>query len=462
VTGVSDLIRTDKPLRYGANAVYPHKHLIEKQYRFVSRFGSEVLLHKVVGQEIHLPRALCPVGDHDVRSKGTPATFPVCPVPRPNQVKVFGETLGFLQKGLSGQVVAYTGWGKTVLGYYVAARLGVKTLVVTTKDDIYKQWIGGACGVYGQPNFLGLQRKQVGEIRGDKLKTKNCPFVVAMIHSLSKDGKVPEDTLAEFGLVIFDECHRVPAETFSVVADMLPAYLRMGLSATPTRADGKELLVQAHIGPIRAKTEEQLMVPKVLRFVSSWQCPRVLRTFRNDDGTARKVVMRMPHEAGKTTHIEKIIAADPSRNMLVAQLIHGAYEKGRNTAVFSTLHDHLRALHRCCRELGISGKDMGYYVGATTKAELIERDKAMARKVVFTTFGMMGEGTDIPWIDTCVLAIPRANVAQAVGRIRREYEGKREPVVMDVIDEDSPVFAGYADSRRHWYRSIGCQVLDME
>jgi superfamily II DNA or RNA helicase len=234
------------------------------------------------------------------------------------------------------------------------------------------------------------------------------------------------------------------------------------LSATPTRADGKELLVQAHIGPIRAKTEEQLMVPKVLRFVSSWQCPRVLRTFRNDDGTARKVVMRMPHEAGKTTHIEKIIAADPSRNMLVAQLIHGAYEKGRNTAVFSTLHDHLRALHRCCRELGISGKDMGYYVGATTKAELIERDKAMARKVVFTTFGMMGEGTDIPWIDTCVLAIPRANVAQAVGRIRREYEGKREPVVMDVIDEDSPVFAGYADSRRHWYRSIGCQVLDME
>ena len=36
---------------------------------------------------------------------------------------------------------------------------------------------------------------------------------------------------------------------------MFPALLRLGLSATPYRADGKELLIQAHIGPMRAKTE---------------------------------------------------------------------------------------------------------------------------------------------------------------------------------------------------------------
>ena len=58
---------------------------------------------------------------------------------------------------------------------------------------------------------------------------------------------------------------------------MFPAKWRLGLSATPDRADGKELVVYSHIGPIRAKTEAQLMVPKVLRFTSAWQCPRVLR-----------------------------------------------------------------------------------------------------------------------------------------------------------------------------------------
>ena len=43
-----------------------------------------------------------------------------------------------------------------------------------------------------------------------------------------------------------------------------------------------------------------------------------------------------------------------------------------------------------------------------------------------------------------MLAMPRANVTQPVGRIRREYADKEQPVVMDVVDNDSPVFSGYA------------------
>ena len=114
------------------------------------------------------------------------------------------------------------------------------------------------------PNFLGLTPDEVGEIRGDKCEVVGTKFCVAMIQSLSKDGKYPEWITKGFGLVIFDEVHRLPAEQFSTVADMFPALLRLGLSATPYRADGKELLIQAHIGPLRAKTEAQLMVPKVL------------------------------------------------------------------------------------------------------------------------------------------------------------------------------------------------------
>ena len=95
-----------------------------------------------------------------------------------------------------------------------------------------------------------------------------------MIHSLSKDGKYPEWITKGFGLVIFDE---VPSSARRAVfcrrrhvsGAAAPRPLR-----TPYRADGKELLIQAHIGPLRAKTETQLMVPKVLRFHSAWQCPR--------------------------------------------------------------------------------------------------------------------------------------------------------------------------------------------
>jgi superfamily II DNA or RNA helicase len=284
-------------------------------------------------------------------------------------------------------------------------------------------------------------------------------FCVAMIHSLSKDGKYPDWIGHEFGLVIFDECHRVPADQFSEVVYLFPAKLRLGLSATPDRADGKELLVQAHIGPIRARTEVQLMVPKVLRFRSAWECPRVLR---EDKATGERKVVRLPHEPGKTAHLEKIIAADPVRNHMLAELAKSALDKNRKTVIFSTLHDHLRSIHRACHEVfGISGKQMGYYIGATTKQEKLQREREKVKPIVLTTYTMMGEGTSLDWLDTCILAMPRGRVEQPVGRIRREYPDKGPPVVMDVMDHDSPVFSGYVTSRARWYESIGAVIKDM-
>jgi superfamily II DNA or RNA helicase len=284
-------------------------------------------------------------------------------------------------------------------------------------------------------------------------------FVVAMIHSLSKDGRYPDWITKEFGLVIFDECHRVPADQFSTVVDMFPARLRLGLSATPERADGKDLMVQAHIGPIRAKTESQLMIPKVLRFKSGWECPRVLRP---DPETGQRRVMRIPHEPGKTTHVEKMMAADSVRNHLIADLVNSAYRKGRKTVIFSTLHAHLNSLHRACQKtFSISGREMGFYVGAHSKAEREQREREKVKPIIWTTYSMMSEGTSIDWLDTCILAIPRSNVTQPVGRIRREYPDKGEPVVMDIADHDSPVFSGYAASRVRWYQSLGCDVKEM-
>jgi superfamily II DNA or RNA helicase len=280
-----------------------------------------------------------------------------------------------------------------------------------------------------------------------------------MIHSLSKVGKYPDWIVEGFGLVIFDECHRLPADQFSEVADMFPALLRLGLSATPERSDGKELLVLAHIGPIRAKTEAQLMIPKVLRFGSAWECPRVLRA---DKDSGERRVVRLPHEPGKTTHLEKMIAADSIRNHLIGELIDGAFKKGRQTVVFSTLHEHLKALHRVCREAyGISGRQMGYYIGATSKADKESREREKVKPIVFTTYAMMSEGTSLDWLDTCILAMPRSSVTQPVGRIRREYPDKKPCVVMDVVDGDSPVFQGYANSRLRWYKQIGAEVTEM-
>jgi superfamily II DNA or RNA helicase len=432
---LSELIRHDKPTSTGATAVYPYSAAIERQYKFTSRFGDEVLLHRVdkKNKTIHLPRGLCPVSVNDNRADGEVVIFPKGPTPRDNQVEMFDETAAVVQAGLSGVLVAYTGFGKTVLGYHAAFVAQRKTIVITTKEDIYDQWVAGA------QKFLGLQPHEIGEVRGDKCEVIGTKFVVAMIQSLAKSEKYPDWVFQDFGLAIFDECHRVPAEQFSNAIWMIPARIRLGLSATPDRADGKETVVYAHIGPIRAKTEAELMVPKALIYTSAWDCPRVIRT---DKKTGEKKVVRMPHQPGKTAHIEKIVAADPVRNHLLAEIMYEVRAKNRQLVVFSNTHDHLRSIHRAAHEVfGISGKEMGYYLGATTKAEKAAREREKGKPLLLTTYVMMGEGTSLDWLDSCLLAMPRSNVNQPVGRIRREYPDKLAPVVIDVADHDSPVFS---------------------
>jgi superfamily II DNA or RNA helicase len=450
---IAALMMHEAPMRYGATAVYKFKPNLERKFQFKSRFGDDVSLsrHDKQSGELHLPRAVCPIGSFDMRDAGEKVTFPKTPTPLDNQVKLFDETAAFLKMGLSGVVCAYTGWGKTVLGYYAAAMVGRKTLVITTKDDVYQQWIEGA------KRFLGLQDWQIGEIRGDKCEVQGPIFCVAMIHSLSKDGKYPDWIGKGFGLVIFDECHRVPADQFSEVVFMFPALLRLGLSATPRRADGKDLLVQAHIGPIRARTEAELMIPKVLRRATDWSCPRSMQF---DAETQTNVVKRIPHSPGKTMHVEKIVARDVDRNALIASIAKDCYDKGRHLVVFSTLLDHLEAIKLQCVRLGLKASETGMYVGTQGKAEKMLREAEKTRPIIFATYSMMSEGTSLDWLDTCLLAMPRSNVVQTVGRIRRVHDHKRPPVVIDLVDNDSPVFQSYAKSRQRWYQSIGAEILD--
>lgn len=437
-----------KPAFTAATAVYGFDAELEERFQFTSRFGDVVSLSvNEGGKFLHLPRELCPLGYVDKRAEGEFVQFAKCPEPRDHQTQVFLDTIAFLKEGKSGVVCAYTGFGKTLVGFVAAYAIRRKTLVITTKDDIAKQWIEGAT------KFLGVPPERVGIIRGDKCEVLDTDFCVAMIQSLSKDEKYPDWITESFGLVIFDECHRVPADQFSRVACMFPAKLRLGLSATPKRADGKEIVVTAHIGPVRVHTEIQLMVPKVQRFQSGWKVPR-----RAD---AKGDYVMIPHEAGKMGHVEKIIASDPDRNELIGKLIAMCHEKGRKIAVFSTLHDHLKAIRRVCtKKHGISGKDIGEYVGATTKAEKEHREREKLKPILLTTYMMMGEGTDIDWLDTAIIAMPRGNVVQPVGRIRRENAEKKFPVVMDVLDDDSPVFKNYAKARLKWYKSIGCEIKD--
>ena len=327
----------------------------------------------------------------------------------------------------------------------IIAKVGKKTIVVVTKEDIRDQWIDAA------KKFLGLEDKDIGVIQGDRFQVAGKKLVIAMIQSLAKEDRYPPHELREFGLMVLDEVHRVGADYFSQCCFRVPAALRLGLSATPERKDGRDEVIHAHIGVVKVRSEAAPLTPRIIVRRSPWKVP--MTNVRQPDGSYR--VGPVPHSPGKCGHVINMIANHHPRNELIAKFVGAAYKKGRAIIVQSDRKEHLETLALLIQRQGVPASDIGYYVGGMSQAQ---REKSKVKPVILSSYQMTAEATDIPWLDTLVMATPKSDVRQIVGRILRPYEGKQDPVVFDLVDDSSSVFQGYWNARMRWYRSIGAKV----
>ena len=315
--------------------------------------------------------------------------------------------------------------------------------MILNKEDIFDQWFEA----FGKVSKL--TKDDIGVIKGDICRVQDKPVVLGYIQSLCKDGRYPSWVYDYFGFVIWDEAHRAGADKFSETAWKFPALLRLGLTARVKRGDGRDAVVTSHIGPVRVQAQQAALPFKVITVETGWRVPR----FKNHNGDIQQV----RHSPGKTMHIVKAMASDPRRNDLIAKYAAKAFEKGRCIIVFSDTLLHLERLYDLLIKHGVPRKEITQYVGGLTKDE---RDKAKAEgRVKLATYKMASEATDIPWLDTAILCTPRSDVLQIVGRIRRVHEGKKEPLVVDLVDSDSPIFSAYAGARRRWYLSEGARIV---
>lgn len=444
------------PIKTDSKAVFPYSLELEESAQRISRFDEQFSMCKVVPPEIWLPRGMYPISNNDQRDAGVDANFANnFTAKHDDQKMVVDRTAQLLLAGESFIVQAPTGYGKTYVGCAVAAKVNKKTLIITTKEDIIDQWKAAAMAV------LGLKDSEVGIWRGDQVPSTDCKFVISLVHSVLKGPeRYSPEAYEGFGLIIIDEVHRMGADEFSQAMWWFPAKLRLGLSATVYRKDGKDEVIFSHIGPVKVVAQQDVMIPKVLFKHTGWKVPIVWR-----DGKR----VKMPHQPGRTMHLSKAMSSDVRRNMLIVSFLAQAVSKGRNTMVFSDIVEHLTILHSMCLSAGISVSDMGYYVGLGSEVysggkadQKAQREKAKLKKVIFATYKMASEATDIPWLDTCVLGTPKSDVNQIVGRIRREYPDKKTPAVLDLVDSDSPIFLAFAKKREQWYRRLGAEVVIMQ
>ena len=437
----------EQPLRTDGMAVFPYSPALEAACSFVSKFDEPVQMAIRVGNTLRVPRQLCPVGKEDYRVRKEPFALN-CKKPAKSveQAQLIAESYELLNKGINHVFEAPTGFGKTYCGSAIAARLGQPTLIAVPKEDLIHEWKKTLI------HLIGVPENKIGVIQQDVCDYKDKWFVIGMVQSMTIPDRYPSEVFRSFGTLIVDEVHRMGAETFIRICEIVPAYNRLGLSATCYRADGKWRLIEAHIGRVMVVGVSVPMAPRVLVKKTGWKIPKVKR-FKNGMVTYEPV----PHSAGRLVNVYKAMAHDVIRNQLLVDFAVQAYQAGRNIVFMADLIDHLQTMYQLMLK-HVPAQEMGYYTGSSTEAA--KKAAKEKHRVVFATFKMCAEGTDAPRWDTLILVTPRADVKQAVGRVIRALDGKKEPVVFDPVD-DSQILSGYASKRQKQYFELGSTIVNV-
>lgn len=440
----ASLLMHRPPNWVGGMAAYDWDEDLARRYTLVDAFEEPYRLWFRSGNEILLPRALCPPAARDRTVIGGSQEFHSNIQPKDDdQQRVMVEAATRAMNGESFVIQAPTGAGKTYIGADLMACLDRTTCVVVHKEDILDAWVEALRSERG----LGLRRDQVGLWHGNRVPPADCPVAIAMIQSVHRDGIYPSEIYRRYGLVLIDEVHKIGGDKFRGVARQFPARVRVGLSAEPRRRDGKDALIVGNVGPVSVVGEAFPMVPKVLAVPTEWVPPMS----RNADGSYKT----WEWNPTKTTWVNKRLASDPGRNGLILRVLRMLLSRKRNVVAFFATREHIDQMRAMLVDSGVPSSDISVYVGGIGKAE---RERAIRKPLALATYGMANEGTNVPWWDACVLCTPRADVTQPVGRVVREYPDKPTPLVVDLVDVNSAVLSRMAGKRSEYYRRIKAEI----
>lgn len=179
---------------------------------------------------------------HELAHYALPYPIQLVPTPRDYQSSAVDA---WLRAGARGMVVLPTGAGKTVIALVALARLAVRTLVIVPTIELLRQWHGQIAA------SLQVAEADVGIVGGGERRLG--PITVMTYDSAAMRGRPLDD----FGLLIFDEAHHLPAQSYRTIVKRCPAPWRLGLSATVERADGRHLDLDALIGPLVYRREAE-------------------------------------------------------------------------------------------------------------------------------------------------------------------------------------------------------------
>jgi len=328
------------------------------------------------------------------------------------------------------------GRGKTVDACKIISVMKKKTLVIVHKGFLLNQWIERI----GQ--FLPSAR--VGRIQGQVIDIADKDIVIGMLQSLSMK-EYPADLFQSFGLTIVDECHHISSEVFCRSLSKIATFYTLGLSATMERKDGLTAVFKLFLGPIlytekRAATDTVLV--KGLQYVV-------------DDPDFMTTEYDYRGNPAFSTMISKLCTYN-HRSEFILQVLVKELKLMPNQQVMILAHNKnlLTYLHDAIKHRQLA-KTVGYYLGGMKEPALKLTESC---QVIIATYAMAAEALDIKSLTTLIMATPKTDITQAVGRILRVKHER--PLIIDIIDSHD-IFKRQWAKRKKFYKTQNYTVTQM-
>lgn len=338
-----------------------------------------------------------------------------------------------------GIISLHTGGGKTVCALYIASQLRLPTLVIVHNTFLRDQWVDRI------KSFLPNAR--IGRIQGDTFEVDGFDFVIAMLQTLSmKD--IPIETFKPLGFIIVDECHHIASEVFVQSLPKVTSQYHLGLSATPTRKDGLMFVAHWFLGPLLYESDKTDICDTSIQ-VEVYE-------YKNDDPTFNEIIYNNQGVMFTTLMINKL-AEEKGRTRWLAEILEDVLEPERQILVLTDRVQHTKELLEALpEEIRKDTAILSQSVKAEQRAEFCS-----TKKILIATYAMCKEGFDVPTLNTLLMATPRPDIDQIVGRILRVEKSARKihPLILDIVD---PQFRRQFQERNGLYKKRHYTVTKCE
>jgi superfamily II DNA or RNA helicase len=332
-----------------------------------------------------------------------------------------------------------TAFGKTVAAIELIIRRKTNTIILVHSRHLLDQWLERVRSF--------LPGTEVGVIGGGKKKPTGVIDIATYQSLINKKDNTVSAIVQDYGHVIVDECHHVSAPRFEMVLNEARAKYVLGLTATPERQDGHQKIIFMAVGPIRHKAksshgdkfEQEVLIHHLYdtppgQLIHSSERPKISDAYR-------------------------WIMENSDRNRRVVNDVFDSIKQSRQPIVLTERREHAEIINSLLLDKGIDSIVLKGAMRAAERKAVEER--LPTAQVVVATGKYVGEGFDLPRLDTLFLAMPiawKGSLAQYAGRIHRESDGKERVAIHDYVDCSLPMLERMFKKREKSYKAMGYKI----